>query len=93
MAPEEDETQNGNANNKSDGRNSTAQNKSGHEKIGGLSFLDILRMLGGLILLNTVLSYFITGDSILWGYRPWWTRTGPLQTLLARLLPSHPFLH
>ncbi len=37
----------------------------------GLSLLDILRILAGLLILNSSLSYFITNDSFLWGYRPW----------------------
>lgn len=40
----------------------------------GVSVLDILRILGGLFVLSSALSYFITGDSILWGFRPWYTR-------------------
>lgn len=39
-----------------------------------LSFLDVLRMLGGLFLISSILSYFITGDSIFWNYRPAFTR-------------------
>lgn len=39
-----------------------------------LGILDILRLALGLFLLSSLLSYFITNDSILWGYRPWFTR-------------------
>ncbi|KAF2148413.1 cytochrome b5 [Myriangium duriaei CBS 260.36] len=54
---------------------------------------DILRILGGLALLNCTLSYFITGDSFGWGYRPWWSKPtqvsswvkGPLQLTDAQL--------
>ncbi|KAI9709113.1 MAG: hypothetical protein M1820_003559 [Bogoriella megaspora] len=68
----------------SNGAASTKSTK-GHEdeKIGGIGVLDILRVLGGVLLLNSVLSYFVTGDSVLWGYRPWWTRIGPLRTRLG----------
>ncbi|EMC92170.1 hypothetical protein BAUCODRAFT_38198 [Baudoinia panamericana UAMH 10762] len=38
------------------------------------SVLDALRIIGGLVVLNCLLSYFITGDSVLWGWRPWFTR-------------------
>ena len=62
--------------------------KPDSEKIGGIGFLDVLRVLGGVLLLNTVLSYFVTGDSVLWGYRPWWTRSGPLKTLMVPLSSS-----
>jgi hypothetical protein len=48
-----------------------------------IGVLDVLRVLGGLFLLSSVLSYFITNDSILWGYRPGFTR---LAWLKARLV-------
>lgn len=44
------------------------------EENSSLSVLDILRLLGGLLLLNCSLSYFITNDSLLWGWRPWFVR-------------------
>ncbi|KAI9817447.1 MAG: hypothetical protein M1827_001057 [Pycnora praestabilis] len=40
----------------------------------GLSILDVLRVLGGLFLLSSALSWFVTNESILWGYRPNFTR-------------------
>lgn len=40
----------------------------------GVSLLDILRIILGLLLLNCLLSYFITNDSFLWGWRPWFVR-------------------
>lgn len=46
---------------------------------GGIGVLDILRVLGGLLLLNCALSWFITNDSVLWGYRPWFTRPDTLR--------------
>lgn len=51
-------------------------------------------------MLNCLLSYFITNDSVLWGYRPWFVRPGlvmryivslphlPLRTLLIDLPPQ-----
>jgi len=39
-----------------------------------LSLIDVLRVLGGLLLLSTTLSYFITSNSLTWGYRPSFTR-------------------
>ncbi|KAI9878826.1 MAG: hypothetical protein M1830_010395 [Pleopsidium flavum] len=35
---------------------------------------DVLRVLGGVILLSSVLSWFVTNESVLWGYRPAFTR-------------------
>ncbi|KAL8817819.1 MAG: hypothetical protein Q9223_003428, partial [Gallowayella weberi] len=46
------------------------------------SLLDILRILVGLLLLSTTLSYFITSNSLTWGYRPPWTRPARLRAWL-----------
>jgi predicted heme/steroid binding protein len=40
----------------------------------GLSVIDILRLLAGGLLLNCLLSYFITSNSLTWGWRPWFIR-------------------
>ena len=90
MAPEEEEeeekSQNGHRTN---GKATVGmQNKLSQEKIGRIGFLDIIRVLGGVLLLNSVLSYFITGDSVLWGYRPWWTRPGPVRTFWVCFLTA-----
>jgi hypothetical protein len=52
-------------------------------KNGGVGVMDILRILGGLFLLNCLLSYFITNDSVLWGYRPWFVRPAVLMRYLV----------
>lgn len=40
-----------------------------------LTFLDILRVLVTLSISSLLLSYFLTnGESLLWGYRPWFTK-------------------
>lgn len=49
-----------------------------------VSVVDILRILGGLFLLNCLLSYFITNDSVLWGYRPWYVRPNELMRYIVR---------
>jgi len=36
-----------------------------------LTFLDGLRFLTGIVLLSIALSYFITGQSLFWGWKPW----------------------
>lgn len=36
--------------------------------------LDVVRVLGGLLLLSSALSYFVTNESITWGWRPWFSR-------------------
>lgn len=51
----------------------------------GLSFLDVLRILGGLVVLSTGLSYLSTsGSSMTWGYNPWWTRAREWKAVLNR---------
>ncbi|KAL6705580.1 hypothetical protein ACN47E_006527 [Coniothyrium glycines] len=51
----------------------------------GLSILDILRILGGLVILSTGLSYLTTsGASMTWGYNPWWTRAREWKALMQR---------
>ncbi|OAL05003.1 cytochrome b5 [Phaeosphaeriaceae sp. SRC1lsM3a] len=50
-----------------------------------LSVLDVLRILGGILLLSSGLSYLSTnGTSMTWGYDPWWTRAREWKTLLQR---------
>ncbi|KAF2799712.1 hypothetical protein K505DRAFT_413535 [Melanomma pulvis-pyrius CBS 109.77] len=40
-----------------------------------LSVLDILRVIGGIFLLSSGMSYLVnSGESMTWGYNPWWTR-------------------
>ncbi|KAL8889661.1 MAG: hypothetical protein Q9215_003071, partial [Flavoplaca cf. flavocitrina] len=46
------------------------------------SLLDILRLLLVGILLSTTLSYFITSESLTWGYRPSWTRPARIRAWL-----------
>ncbi|KAL8975857.1 MAG: hypothetical protein Q9205_008026, partial [Flavoplaca limonia] len=46
------------------------------------SLLDILRLLLVGILLSTTLSYFITSESLTWGYRPAWTRPARIRAWL-----------
>lgn len=53
----------------------------------GISVLDVLRIIGGLLLLNSLLSYFITNDSFLWGYRPWFVRPRAVMWWWVRLFP------
>ncbi|KAH7055859.1 cytochrome b5-like heme/steroid binding domain-containing protein [Macrophomina phaseolina] len=54
----------------------TARGSSSTEAddIGRVTVLDVLRVLGGLVLLSFALSWFVTGESVLWGWRPWFSR-------------------
>lgn len=41
----------------------------------GISVLDIIRVIVTLIIASCTLSYYMTSsESVLWGYRPWFTR-------------------
>lgn len=51
----------------------------------GLSVLDVLRILGGILLLSSGLSYLSTsGESMTWGYNAWWTRAREWKALMVR---------
>ncbi|KAH3954538.1 hypothetical protein HBH98_073470 [Parastagonospora nodorum] len=51
----------------------------------GFSVLDVLRILGGVLLLSSGLSYLSTsGESMTWGYNAWWTRAREWKTLIQR---------
>lgn len=39
-----------------------------------ITLIDGLRILVGLALLSGLLSYFVTGNSVVWGYNAWWTQ-------------------
>lgn len=55
--------------------------------------LDALRVLMGLLVVSAGLSYLSTsGESMTWGYNPWWTRAREWRALIVRLLPPFPFL-
>ena len=60
------------------GNPETAASTPSREASNGFGVLDILRIAGGLLLLNCLLSYFITNDSVLWGWRPWFVRPAAL---------------
>ncbi|KAF1844334.1 uncharacterized protein K460DRAFT_397448 [Cucurbitaria berberidis CBS 394.84] len=52
----------------------------------GLSILDVLRIIGGVLLLSSGLSYLSTsGESMTWGYNAWWTRAREWKTLLLTI--------
>ncbi|KAF2266415.1 hypothetical protein CC78DRAFT_513484 [Lojkania enalia] len=67
---------------------STAESKSqdadGAVKQGtSLSVLDVLRVLGGIVLLSCGMSYLaFGGESLTWGYNAWWTRAREWKALI-----------
>jgi hypothetical protein len=42
----------------------------------GFSVLDVVRVLLGLLLLSSAMSWFVHGASLLWGWKPWWANVG-----------------
>ncbi|CAK3864634.1 cytochrome b5 [Lecanosticta acicola] len=69
---------------KPDSPGADASKKDDHQQSTGITLLDGLRILVGLLLLNVLLSYFITGDSFFWGHRAWWTRPNALIAKLRK---------
>ncbi len=49
-----------------------------------IGVLDLTRILSGLFLLSSVLSWLVTNDSVLWGYRPSITRPDVVRAWLVR---------
>ncbi|KAL1957469.1 hypothetical protein VTO42DRAFT_5932 [Malbranchea cinnamomea] len=72
----------------------TGKKKVEVEEDGGrvISVLDIFRLIFLLIVASCALSYFVTGESFIWGYkRPWFTKAPELKAYLRgplRLTPS-----
>lgn len=60
------------------------RNKS--KESSGIGILDGLRIIAGLLLINCIASYFVTGDSVTWNFRPWWIRPN---VIAARLVSPH----
>jgi hypothetical protein len=55
------------------------------KKSSGFGLTDVLRILGGILLLNCALSYFVTSSSLTWGWRPWYSKPSVVATWLVRL--------
>jgi hypothetical protein len=54
----------------------------------GFSVTDILRILGGILLLNSTISYFVTGNSVAWNWRPWYSKPSVVAHWLVSSLCS-----
>lgn len=53
---------------------------------GGISLLDVIRVIVTLVVGSCALSYFVTSsESFLWGYRPWFTRWPVVLSYLVSL--------
>ena len=46
---------------------------------------DILRLILSLFVVSCALSYFVMGDGLFWGYRPWYTRMNVVRAWIVRL--------
>lgn len=60
---------------------------SSKKKSSGFSFTDVLRVLGGILLLNCALSYFVTSSSLTWGWRPWYSKPAVVASWLVCFTP------
>jgi hypothetical protein len=52
------------------------------------SVLDVVRVLLGLLLLSSAMSWFVHGDSLLWGWKPWWANVNAVRGWMASILPA-----
>lgn len=68
-----------------EGRKKARSSSPEAEDIGKVTVLDVLRVLGGLLLLNFALSWYITGESVLWGWRPWFSRVDGVRAWMVSL--------
>jgi hypothetical protein len=68
-------------------RKKKRQQKADDEEDSGISFVDILRVLSGLLLLSCTFSWLITdGESFTWGYRPRLSRWRHLKNVFVSTL-------
>lgn len=69
---------------KKKGRKNASSNAS-------ISLLDIVRVLGTLLVASCGLSYYVTSsESLLWGYRPWFTKWPLVMQYIVEFYPSPP---
>ena len=45
---------------------------------------NVIRLILGCLITSCALSYFVTGDSLFWGHRPWYTRMDNLRAWIVR---------
>ncbi|KAI9846632.1 MAG: hypothetical protein M1838_001209, partial [Thelocarpon superellum] len=83
---------NGDNDNKKDGHygNDHENEHASSSSSSSFSILDIFRLLTGLLILNSALSYFVTNDSLIWGYKTHWLRPGAIQAWLRGPLELTP---
>lgn len=55
-----------------------------------IGVVEALRIVAGLLLISCIASYFVTGDSVTWNYRPWWIRPKALTAWLVSSATLHP---
>ncbi|RAK78448.1 putative heme/steroid binding domain protein [Aspergillus fijiensis CBS 313.89] len=75
------------------GSNNSSNKKpsSSSKNARGISILDIIRVLATLVIASCGLSYYMTSsESLLWGYRPWFTRLPVLMRFLQGPLTLTP---
>jgi hypothetical protein len=65
-----------------DDENTTEGNSSNS----GFNLLDIFKVILVTLALSAALSWFITGESFLWGWKPWWSQPGAIRSWMVRHL-------
>lgn len=65
---------------------SSSRAQDGKPTASRITLLDILRILGGILIVSAGTSWMVTGDSVMWGYKPWWTRWQSIYSLVVLLL-------
>lgn len=70
-----------------DGAHATATAAAATATTGStFSIYSVIRLLLGCLVTSCALSYFVTGDSLFWGHRPWYTRIDNVRAWLVRYL-------
>lgn len=74
--------------------NKSSSSSSSSSPKNGISILDIIRVLATLLIASCGLSYYMTSsESILWNYRPWFTRWPVLVRYIVCLIPLTSHTH
>lgn len=57
---------------------------------GGVSVTDLLRLAVGVLVINCLMSYFVTNESVSWGWRPWFSKPRAVQAWWVSLIFEDP---
>jgi hypothetical protein len=60
------------------------EKRSTRTSSGGVGIMTVVRIVGSLALLSSAMSWFITGDSVTWGWKPWFFSMSAMESWLVR---------